>query len=112
MTASPGKKYFRIGEVSKLTGLDPHILRYWESEFPQIKPHRIAGQRLFTKKDIDLIQYINELLNDYGMTLTGAKRIISEKKRVCVFKNGEIVDIINNIKQELIEIRDRLKPCH
>lgn len=77
-----GKKYYRIGEVSRLTGVEPHVLRYWESEFPQIRPRRVARQRLFRKKDVELINRISELLHQEGFTINGAKKQLSRENRL------------------------------
>lgn len=74
-----GKKYYRIGEVSKLTGVEPHVLRYWEAEFRQIRTHRVAKQRLYRTEDVDLIKRIKNLLYNEGFTLAGAKRQLQEK---------------------------------
>lgn len=71
------KLYYSISEVSKLTGLEQYILRYWESEFEQLKPSKNrAGNRIYTNKDIQLILKIKELLRDKKYTIEGAKQII------------------------------------
>ncbi|NIA08985.1 MAG: MerR family transcriptional regulator [Nitrospiraceae bacterium] len=103
-----GKRYYRIGEVSKLVGVEPHVLRYWESEFPQIRTHRVARQRLYRKKDIDLIKYIKALLYDKGFTIAGAKRELTEGQkaatRPCL--QDRAFRLLMEIRQELIAIRD------
>ena len=76
-----GKKYYRIGEVSRITGFEPHVLRYWESEFPQIKPRRVARQRLFRKKDVELISRIRDLLQEEGFTISGARKQLLKELR-------------------------------
>src|SRR5512139_1789733 len=74
--------YYRIGEVSRVTGLKPHVLRYWESEFKIIKPHKGGSlQRLYRKKDLDLILKIKRLLYEEGFTIAGAKRKVRELER-------------------------------
>jgi len=73
------KLYYSISEVSKLTGLEQYILRYWESEFEQLKPSKNrAGNRIYTNKDIQLILKIKELLRDKKYTIEGAKQIIED----------------------------------
>ena len=72
-----GKKYYRIGEVSELIGVEPHVLRYWEGEFRQIRTHRVAKQRLYRIEDIDFIRRIKTLLYDQGFTIAGARRHLS-----------------------------------
>ena len=80
---SSEKLYYRIGEVSRITGLKPHVLRYWESEFKVIKPHKGGSlQRLFRKKDLDLILKIKKLLYEEGFTIAGAKKKIKNLERI------------------------------
>ena len=114
-----GKKYYRIGDVSRLTGVDPHVLRYWEGEFRNIRPHRVARQRLYRQEDIELIGRIKELLYDKGYTIAGAKKQLSESGRLApvqaeLFDSGnersKLETIISEIRRELILIRDMLEP--
>jgi DNA-binding transcriptional MerR regulator len=73
------KLYYSISEVSKITDLEQYVLRYWESEFEQIKPAKNrAGNRIYTNKDIKLIIYIKKLLRDERYTIEGAKRVLEE----------------------------------
>jgi DNA-binding transcriptional MerR regulator len=73
------KLYYSISEVSTITGLEQYVLRYWESEFPQLKPAKNrAGNRIYTNKDIKLIMYIKKLLRDERYTIEGAKRVLEE----------------------------------
>ena len=76
----PGnKKYYRMGEVTKLTGLEPHALRFWEGEFEQLRPKKSrSGHRTFTQADIDLIFKIKRLLHDEGFTIAGARKKLIE----------------------------------
>ncbi|MCS7053051.1 MAG: MerR family transcriptional regulator [Ignavibacterium sp.] len=72
------KLYYSISEVSKLTNVEQYILRYWETEFEQLKPQKNrAGNRIYTNKDIDLILKIKTLLRDKKYTVEGAKKILS-----------------------------------
>ena len=76
---SAPKKLFRIGEVSQLTGVNPHILRYWESEFQILTPNRrLSKQRLYRQADIDLILTIKRLLEIEKYTLSGVKQYLAE----------------------------------
>jgi DNA-binding transcriptional MerR regulator len=80
--SSSERLYYRIGEVSRITGLKPHVLRYWESEFRVIKPHKAGSlQRLYRKKDLDLILKIKKLLYEEGFTISGAKKKIRDMER-------------------------------
>ncbi len=75
----PDKLYFKIGEVSSLTGVEPYILRYWESEFKLIKPYRTkTNQRLYRKKDVETIVKIKKMLYEQKFTIAGAKKKIRE----------------------------------
>lgn len=79
---SQDRLYYRIGEVSRITGLKAHVLRYWESEFRAIKPYKGGSlQRLYRKKDLDTILKIKRLLYDEGFTIAGAKRKIRDVDR-------------------------------
>lgn len=69
------KRYFRIGEVSRIIGVEPYVLRYWETEFPQIKPSRAdSNQRTYQRKDLEIILEIKRLLYEDKMTIEGARQ--------------------------------------
>jgi DNA-binding transcriptional MerR regulator len=71
----PSRLFYRIGEVSRLTGLEQYVLRYWETEFSQIRPEKgKTGQRRYTKKDLDNILLIKQLLYKEGFTIAGARK--------------------------------------
>ena len=75
----PDKLYFKIGEVSKITGLKSHVLRYWETEFPSIRPIKSkSNQRLYQRKDIETILLVKQLLYENKFTINGARRRIKE----------------------------------
>jgi DNA-binding transcriptional MerR regulator len=70
----PGKRYFAIGEVSELCAVKPHVLRYWEQEFPQLKPVKRRGnRRYYQRQDVLTIRQIRSLLYDQGFTIGGAR---------------------------------------
>ena len=119
------KLYYSISEVSTITGLEQYVLRYWESEFPQLKPAKNrAGNRIYTNKDIKLIIYIKKLLRDERYTIEGAKRVLEEyvpetdaveqlellsvpqKKKV---QDEEIRADMLEVRQFLEELSDKLK---
>lgn len=76
----PDKLYFTIGEVSKLCNLKPHVLRYWEQEFPQLNPHKRRGnRRYYQRKDVLVIREIISLLYEQGFTIEGARAKLSER---------------------------------
>jgi len=75
LPAIPGKRYFTIGEVSDLCAVKPHVLRYWEQEFPQLKPVKRRGnRRYYQRQDVLLIRQIRELLYEQGFTIGGARQ--------------------------------------
>jgi DNA-binding transcriptional MerR regulator len=114
----PNKKYFRIGEVSRLLGVDPHVLRFWETEFTDIKPYRAKSkQRLYQQKDIVSLFRIKSLLHDQGYTIAGARRLLGtehgEKMANSPTPSNSMVDDgqcrqLDEIKQELNSIRKLL----
>src|SRR5271170_1277546 len=75
----PDKLFFRIGEVSQLVGVEAYVLRYWESEFKGLSPKKSSsGQRMFRKKDVELLLRIRELLYDQKFTIEGARKVLAE----------------------------------
>jgi len=73
--AAKEEKLYKIGEVCKLADLQPYVLRYWETEFPQLTPNKSGGgQRLYTKRELDIILRIKDLLYKEGFTIAGAKK--------------------------------------
>jgi DNA-binding transcriptional MerR regulator len=71
----PEKLYFRIGEVAELVGVEPHVLRYWEREFRTIRPTKSAkGQRVYSRRDVENLMRVRELLYKEGFTIAGAKK--------------------------------------
>jgi DNA-binding transcriptional MerR regulator len=78
----PDKLYFRIGEVSRLCDVPAYVLRFWESEFPQLKPHKGGtGQRLYRRRDVEAVLHIKSLLYDEGYTIPGARQVIKTEQR-------------------------------
>jgi len=113
----PEKKYFKIGEASKLAGLEPHVLRFWETEFSSLSPKKDSGkQRLYTKDDLQIIFDIKKLLYDESYTIAGAKKKIDgaaviEKKEDgngSAVLDDELKKKLISIKSGLEEIRDML----
>jgi DNA-binding transcriptional MerR regulator len=110
----PNKLYFKIGEVSKITGIEPYILRYWESEFKIVKPYRTkSNQRLYRKKDVEVILRIKKMLYEEKFTIAGAKRKLKEghakEKQLSInFSQKKYVETLNEIKEEIKLLRDML----
>src|SRR5947209_10481302 len=78
----PDKLYFKIGEVSELLGVEPHVLRYWETEFPVLSPKKSGtGRRLFRRKDVELLLRIKHLLYEKRFTIQGARQTLQAESK-------------------------------
>ncbi|HEX4036549.1 MAG TPA: MerR family transcriptional regulator [Acidobacteriaceae bacterium] len=76
----PDKLYFRIGEVAKLCGVETYVLRFWETEFPQMRPNKSGtGQRLYRKRDVELALRVKRLLHNEGYTIAGARQVLTQE---------------------------------
>ena len=83
----PDKLYFRIGDVSRLAGVQPYVLRYWETEFPTISPKKSGtGHRLYRRKDVEMVLEIKRLLYDKRFTIEGARKALDPKLKTHVRK--------------------------
>ncbi len=117
----PDKLYFKIGEVSRITGVKPHVLRYWESEFGAFSPNKSRSrQRLYQRKDIELVLRLKRLLYQEGYTISGARRKLREKEAPPAPESGsgtgfesvpdnEQIDLLSEIRQDLRNLRDQLR---
>ncbi|MBT8390313.1 MAG: MerR family transcriptional regulator [Ignavibacteria bacterium] len=118
------KLYYSISEVSRITAIEQYVLRYWETEFEQLKPQKNrAGNRIYTNKDIQLILYIKELLREKKYTIEGAKKILDDQaqdkqlppeKKEIKSRNEDGVDSEDikdkpSLKEDLEEIKSFLK---
>lgn len=114
----PERVYFRIGEVSRLVGVDTHVLRYWETEFTIIKPFRgKSKQRLYRRQDVENLLRIKGLLHDEGYTISGARRFLKSqqgnpilapaKANSIKFKDKD-EPLLDLIKKELLDILTQL----
>ncbi|CAN5882639.1 MAG: HTH-type transcriptional regulator MlrA [Chromatiales bacterium USCg_Taylor] len=104
----PGKRYFTIGEVSDLCAVKPHVLRYWEQEFPQLKPTKRRGnRRYYQRQDVILIRQIRGLLYEQGFTIGGARQRLSGDE---VKADSSVSQqIIRQLRVELEEVLDILR---
>ncbi|MBT8378609.1 MAG: MerR family transcriptional regulator [Ignavibacteria bacterium] len=118
------KLYYSISEVSRITAIEQYVLRYWETEFEQLKPQKNrAGNRIYTNKDIQLILFIKELLREKKYTIEGAKKILDDQaqdkqlppeKKEIKSRNEDGVDSEDikdkpSLKEDLEEIKSFLK---
>ena len=108
LPAIPGKRYFTIGEVSDLCAVKPHVLRYWEQEFSQLKPLKRRGnRRYYQRQDVILIRQIRGLLYEQGFTIGGARqRLTSDDAKD---DSNQSQQIIKQLRMELDEVLDILR---
>lgn len=109
----PDKLYFRIGEVSKIIGVDAHVLRYWEREM-DLEPHRSnSGQRLYRKIDITEFLRIKRLVHDEGYTISGARNILQKERQtndgVAMEHLETILDRLTTLKKNVQSLKQELR---
>jgi len=109
----PNKLYFRIGEVAKLAGIKPYVLRFWETEFPGLGPKKSGtGHRLYRRKDVELVLEIKRLLYEKRFTIEGARKFLGSQPKSAAGKGStnprKQRDLFNNHPPELAEIRKEL----
>jgi DNA-binding transcriptional MerR regulator len=113
----PDKLYFKIGEVSELLGVEPYVLRYWESEFPVLSPKKSGtGHRLYRRKDVELLLRIKHLLYEKRFTIEGARQSLQSEARAPKPKSVKRLqqdlfsaDPLPEIRRELADILSLLK---
>lgn len=106
---SADKLFYKIGEVSRLAGLESYVLRYWETEFPALRPRKSSGgQRVYTKKDVDLVLQIKRMLYEQGFTIAGARKRLRARGPV---DPAEKRAFLGEIRGQLQSILDDLKSC-
>ena len=106
LPAIPGKRYFTIGEVSELCAVKPHVLRYWEQEFPQLKPVKRRGnRRYYQRDDVLTIRQIRGLLYDQGYTIGGARQRMTDESAT----GSGAAELNSVIKETIEELEDVLK---
>ena len=104
MPEIPDKLFFKIGEVARITRVEPYVLRYWESEFDLIRPAKsTTGQRTYRKEDIETILEIKRLLYEERFSIEGAKKRLSKKYKI-LDKTEMILETIKGFKKDLSEI--------
>lgn len=108
------KLYYTIGEVAEILNVNASLIRFWEKEFPMIKPNRNRnGNRQFTKEDVKIIFKIFDLVKINGLTLEGAKKILQEKSstktdRITAINKAEMIAKLKYIKLRLIKMHDKI----
>jgi DNA-binding transcriptional MerR regulator len=103
----PDKLYFRIGEVCEIAGIEPYVLRFWETEFPVLVPEKSkAGHRIYNKKDVEMVLRIKELLYERGFTIAGAKKHLSRSRRS---QSAARDQVLLHVRKELQDILTLLR---
>lgn len=103
-----GKRYYSIGEVAKVFGVNPSLIRFWEKEFDVLRPKKNAkGNRKFTARDIQNLQLIYHLVKERGFTLEGAKTHLREDKQKKLSK-FEVIQKLQKVRAELVKIKKQL----
>ena len=114
----PDKLYFKIGEVKKITGVETHVLRYWESEFKIIRPQRASSrQRLYRRADVENILTIKKLLYEDGYTVPGARKLLTAKKGTkkkadkvdTKFSGARARTMLTELKSDLKQLQELLE---
>ena len=105
----PGKRYFTIGEVSDLCAVKPHVLRYWEQEFPQLKPVKRRGnRRYYQRQDVLIIRQIRSLLYDEGFTIGGARqRLTGDDAKSDVSQSQQIIKQMRTELEQVLKLLRR-----
>lgn len=112
-TQIPEKIYYSIGDVKEITGLEQHVLRYWETEFSTLHPKKNKrGQRIYQKKDIEIILRIRDLLYNKKFTIAGAKKLLKGSMKVSSASGGddeEMTIFLKRLHTELLSLNKALK---
>lgn len=105
----PDKLYYRIGEVASIVGVEPHVLRYWETEFRSIRPQKSRkGQRVYSRKDVDRLLTVKELLYDHRYTIAGAKRKLRGEGVEPADANDPTLKEVKGLRESLRGIRSEI----
>ncbi len=105
----PDKLYFRIGEVASIVGVEPHVLRYWETEFRSIRPEKSRkGQRVYSRRDVDTLLKVKDLLYGHRYTIAGAKRQLRGDGVEPVNEADPTVKQLKTLQENLTEIRGEI----
>lgn len=105
----PAKLYYRIGEVASIVGVEPHVLRYWETEFRSIRPQKSAkGQRIYSRRDVETLLKVKDLLYAHRFTIAGARRKLREGGLEPVPPEATTSAEAQRMRETLLEIRGEL----
>jgi DNA-binding transcriptional MerR regulator len=110
----PDKLFYKIGEVSKIAEVEPYVLRYWETEFPFLKPRKNkSGQRVYVKKDLDLVLQIKRLLHEERYTIEGVRKKFGEPEAAAQPQSAAVPtpakEIVDKVRKRLREILSQIR---
>ena len=109
----PNKLYFRIGEVAKIIGVKPYVLRYWETEFSVLKPGKSPAQhRLYRRRDVETLLEIKYLLYEEGFTIAGAKKRLKDGEREEAARVPQVRPLQDDQRRILTEIHKDIRSLH
>jgi DNA-binding transcriptional MerR regulator len=104
----PDKLFFRIGEVCDIAGVEAYVLRFWESEFPELAPQKSkAGHRVYRRKDVDMVLKIKDLLYNRGFTIAGARKQIVKSKPIAAPERDRILVQVREQLREILTLLQR-----
>jgi DNA-binding transcriptional MerR regulator len=117
LSLPPGQENFSIGEVSQLTGVKPHVLRYWERSIGILRPaRRGSGRRVFTRRDVEAIGRIRDMVENRHLTLAGAKKELRAQSRrgdvqtpLAFLESSAAVDVLKELKREMLDVLAQLR---
>ena len=111
-SALPDKQFFKIGEAAEIVGVKAHVLRYWESEFPSIRPLKTRGaHRMYRRADVEMLCVIHKLLHQEGYTIAGARKRVRELRgEEAIEQQPEVAEATRelSLRAELIQVRNEL----
>jgi DNA-binding transcriptional MerR regulator len=114
----PVKLYYRIGEVADIVGVEPHVLRYWETEFRTIRPQKSRkGQRIYSRRDVERLLRVKDLLYSQGFTIAGAKKKLrdTEQPTSKAAPSAELRRVLTDLRSEVVrmlgELGDDVRPA-
>lgn len=111
-SALPDKQFFKIGEAAEIVGVKAHVLRYWESEFPSIRPLKTRGaHRMYRRADVEMLCVIHKLLHQEGYTIAGARKRVRELRgEEAIEQQPELAEATRelSLRAELIQVRNEL----
>lgn len=102
----PDRLYFKIGDVARLCGVESYVLRFWESQFPQLKPNKSGtGQRLYRRRDVELALEIKRLVHAEGYTLAGARAVLEQEQRRSGKRAGSNLEAVATLPQPASQVK-------